>query len=87
MKSNPIVRPEAVFQNMKLSFKLMKDRRVSFLLKLVTIGAGFIYLISPDIMPGVLDDAGFIYLCTIVFVRLCPKDVVNEIMSQERDKD
>lgn len=86
MKSNPIVRPDAVFQNLKLSFKLLKDRRVPFWLKAVAIGAGFVYLISPDFVPGVLDDAGFIYLCSYVFVRLCPKDVVKEIMSQEPDR-
>jgi uncharacterized membrane protein YkvA (DUF1232 family) len=71
----------------KLLFRLLGDRRVSFLAKLIPIGA-LIYLVSPvDLMPGVtfpvigaLDDAAIIGLSSYVFLELCPPAVVKEHM-------
>jgi len=73
---------------LKLILRLMGDRRVNFLLKLLPIGA-LIYLVSPiDLLPGAvlpvvgaLDDAAVLWLGAILFVSLCPDDVVQEHMN------
>lgn len=70
---------------LKLILRLMGDRRVSFLLKLLPIGA-LAYLISPiDLAPGfalpivgALDDAAVVSLGAYLFVELCPPGVVKE---------
>ena len=70
---------------LKLILRLMGDRRVNFLLKLLPIAAA-IYVVSPvDLIPGAvlpfigaLDDAAVIWLGTTLFVSLCPDDVVEE---------
>jgi uncharacterized membrane protein YkvA (DUF1232 family) len=69
----------------KLILRLMGDKRVNFLLKLLPVG-GLIYLFSPiDLLPdialpiiGYLDDAVVIWLCMTLFVALCPDEVVQE---------
>jgi uncharacterized membrane protein YkvA (DUF1232 family) len=69
----------------KLILRLMADRRVNFLLKLLPIGA-LIYLVSPiDLIPGALipfigalDDVAVIWLGATLFVDLCPEEVVQE---------
>jgi uncharacterized membrane protein YkvA (DUF1232 family) len=69
----------------KLILRLMGDRRVSALVKLIPIGA-LAYLISPvDLAPGIalpvigaLDDAAIVWLGTYLFVELCPPNVVKE---------
>ena len=70
---------------LKLVLRLMVDGRVSFLLKLLPIGA-LAYLISPvDLAPGLalpiigaLDDAAVVSLGAYLFVELCPPGVVKE---------
>lgn len=70
---------------LKLILRLLGDRRVNFLVKLIPIGA-LIYLVSPiDLIPGAvipfigaLDDAAVIWLGTTLFVALCPDEVVQE---------
>lgn len=83
------------FQDMvlriKLILRLMGDRRVNFLLKLLPVGA-LIYLVSPiDILPGAvlpvigaLDDAAVLWIGANLFVTLCPDDVVQEHMNALR---
>jgi len=77
------------FQDMilrlKLILRLIGDKRVNLLLKLLPIAAA-IYVISPlDLIPGAvlpfigaLDDAAVIWLGTTLFMALCPEDVVEE---------
>ena len=77
------------FQDMilrvKLIVRLMGDKRVSILLKLLPVGA-LIYLVSPiDLIPGAvlpvigaLDDAAVLWLGATLFVALCPEEVVQE---------
>lgn len=75
----------------KLILRLMGDRRVNFLLKLLPVGA-LVYLVSPiDILPGAvlpvigaLDDAAVIWIGANLFVSLCPDDVVQEHMNALR---
>lgn len=76
-----------VINQLKLIFRLMGDKRVNFLAKLVPVGA-FAYLLFPaDLAPnialpviGVLDDAAILWLGSYVFTELCPPEVVAEHM-------
>ena len=69
----------------KLVGRLIGDRRVNGLLKLIPI-ASIIYLVSPiDLVPGLavpllgaLDDAAVVWIGTNLFIELCPPDVVQE---------
>ena len=61
----------------KLILRLLKDRRVHPLAKLLPIGA-VIYLFVPDLAPGPLDDAAVLWLGSYLFVELCPPEVVQE---------
>jgi len=63
----------------KLIFRLLGDKRVSPLIKILPIGT-LVYFIVPDLVPGPIDDAVVIWLGTYVFVELCPPDVVKEHM-------
>ena len=92
-KSSDIIVPQqgGVVRNMvnqlKLIFRLLGDRRVSFLAKLVPLGA-FAYLIMlADLAPnvvlpviGMVDDAAILWLGTYIFTELCPPEVVSEHM-------
>lgn len=64
-------------KQMKLILKLMADGRVSPFLKLIPIGS-LVYFIFPDLAIGPIDDALIIWLSTVLFVELCPQDVVEE---------
>jgi uncharacterized membrane protein YkvA (DUF1232 family) len=65
-------------QQLKLIFRLLGDKRVSPLLKLLPIGSA-LYFVSPiDLALGPLDDAAVIWLATYLFVELCPPEVVEE---------
>jgi uncharacterized membrane protein YkvA (DUF1232 family) len=72
---------------LKLILRLMSDRRVNFLLKLLPL-ASLAYLIWPiDLAPGLalpiigaLDDAAIVGLGAYLFVELCPPGVVQEHM-------
>jgi uncharacterized membrane protein YkvA (DUF1232 family) len=73
-----------ILNQLKLIFRLMGDRRVSFLAKLVPVGA-LIYLVSPiDAISipviGVVDDAALLWLGSYIFTELCPPEVVAEHM-------
>jgi len=64
---------------MKLILRLMRDSRVNPLLKLLPVGT-LVYLIVPDLAIGPIDDAVVIWLGSVLFVELCPPDVVKEHM-------
>jgi uncharacterized membrane protein YkvA (DUF1232 family) len=69
----------------KLFFRLLRDRRVPFYLKLIPLSA-FAYGLMPfDLLPealvpllGGLDDLFLIALAFWAFLRLSPRDVVME---------
>jgi uncharacterized membrane protein YkvA (DUF1232 family) len=77
-----------LLMQVKLILRLMGDKRVNFLLKLLPVGA-LIYLISPiDLLPGAvlpvvgaLDDAAVVWLGATLFVTLCPDEIVQEHMN------
>ncbi len=55
----------------KLIIRLMRDKRVSFFLKLLPLST-LVYLVFPDFMPFVIDDALIMWLGTYLFVELVP---------------
>jgi uncharacterized membrane protein YkvA (DUF1232 family) len=68
----------------RLIWRLMRDGRVSPLLKLIPVG-GLAYVLFPldlivDLIPvaGQLDDAGILLGSLWLFVEMCPADVVRE---------
>ena len=65
----------------KLVFRLLSDQRVSPLLKLLPLGS-LIYLIVPEPIVGPIDDATVIGLGLVLFVELCPPDIVEEHMAE-----
>lgn len=83
-----VVMVRNLFDRAVLTWRLIWDKRVGFLPKLVPL-VGLIYVISPvDFLPvfltgplGVLDDLGAIgiILATLgMFIKLSPPDVVSE---------
>jgi len=69
----------------KLIVRLMGDKRINPLLKLLPF-ASLAYLISPidliPVIPGVsaLDDIAIVSLGTYLFVEFCPPNIVEEHM-------
>lgn len=63
----------------KLIMRLMADKRVFPLLKLIPVGT-LAYLVIPDLIIGPLDDAAVIGIGMTLFVELCPQYVVEEHM-------
>lgn len=68
---------------LKLILRLMADRRVNPLLKLLPVGT-LAYLIVPDLVIGPIDDAVVIWLGSVLFVELCPPQIVQEHMDSLR---
>ncbi|HSR47034.1 MAG TPA: hypothetical protein VLL77_03505 [Anaerolineales bacterium] len=68
---------------LKLILRLMGDRRVNPLLKLLPVGT-LAYLVVPDLVIGPIDDAVVIWLGSVLFVELCPPEVVKEHMDSLR---
>jgi len=68
-----------LYNNLRLIVRLLKDDRVSTLLKLLPIGA-LIYLVVPvDLAPiNPIDDGLVVWLGGYLFIELCPDDVVEE---------
>jgi uncharacterized membrane protein YkvA (DUF1232 family) len=63
----------------KLIFRLMGDRRVNFMLKLLPVASVAYLLLPADVVPIIpLDDALVLWLVNYLFVELCPNDVVAE---------
>lgn len=61
----------------KLVLRLISDPRVNLFLKLLPVGS-LAYLVIPDLVPFIFDDAAIIWLATYLFVELCPPDVIQE---------
>ena len=66
-----------ISNHVKLVLRLMRDRRVNPLLKLIPFGT-LAYFFIPDLVVGPFDDAALIGLGLYIFVELCPKEVVDE---------
>ena len=74
---------QGISNRARLIVRLMGDKRISPLLKLLPIGS-LVYLVIPiDLMPIIpVDDAAVLWLGSYMFVELCPQDVVQEHWDQ-----
>jgi len=61
----------------RLVVRLMADRRVNPLLKLLPIGT-VLYFFIPDLIIGPIDDALIMGIGTYLFIELCPPEIVEE---------
>ncbi len=82
MSDGPIIpREGGFFENLsfrvKLIFRLLLDRRINPLIKLIPIGA-VIYLIFPFDIPGPVDDVAILWAGAYFFIELCPPEIVQE---------
>jgi len=82
VSEGPIIPSEGnFFENisfrLKLIIRLMLDRRVNPLLKLVPIGA-VVYLLFPFDIPGPVDDLAILWGGAFFFIELCPPEIVQE---------
>jgi uncharacterized membrane protein YkvA (DUF1232 family) len=73
-----------LIRQLRLAWRLLKDRRVPWALKLIP-PAALIYILSPiDILPdlglglGQLDDIAIVLLSLKLFIELAPVEVVRE---------
>jgi len=67
------------YNQLRLIFRLIKDRRVNILLKVLPIAA-LVYLVVPlDFLPvNPIDDAVVLWLGGYLFIELCPAYIVEE---------
>lgn len=70
-----------VVLRLRLILRLMGDRRVSPLVKLIPV-ATIAYILFPDLVPGPVDDAAAVWLGAYLFIELCPPDVVGEHLDE-----
>lgn len=66
---------------LKLFLRLMRDRRVSPLLKLIPL-ITLLYFILPDPLPIAIDDIAVLFIGFFGFIFLCPKEIVAEHMAE-----
>jgi len=91
MTPNPVVATNRVgilgelVRNAQLVWRLLKDPRVPLPIKLIIPGVVGVYVLSPiDFMPDVLpligqiDDIAVLFGGVMLFIQMCPPDVVDE---------
>ena len=66
-----------IADEIRLVLRLMADRRVNPLLKLLPIGT-VLYFFIPDLILGPIDDALILGVGTYLFIELCPPHIVEE---------
>lgn len=62
---------------LRLVLRMLSDRRVNFLLKLLPLGS-LVYLLFPDLLLGPIDDTVIVGVGVYLFIELCPDEVVAE---------
>ncbi len=67
-----------IIEKVKLTFRLVQDKRVSIWLKLIPISCLVYFIIPTDLLIGPIDDAIIFYLGMDVFIEFCPKEIVDE---------
>lgn len=79
-----------ILRNLRVGWQLFKDRRVPVWLKGIPLLA-LVYLLWPfdflaDLMPGLgqLDDLTLILLSLVLFITLCPAELVAEHRQSSR---
>jgi hypothetical protein len=71
-------------ERIRLILRLMADRRVNFLLKLLPLSS-LAYAIWPIDIPTPIDDVALIMFANYMFVEMCPPDVVEEHLTRLRN--
>lgn len=72
---------KGITRQLKLLGRLMVDKRVHPVLKLLPVGALVYLLVPTDLIPILpFDDAAVLWLGGSLFVEMCPRDVVDEHM-------
>ena len=66
-----------IADEIRLVLRLMADRRVNPLLKLLPIGT-LLYFFIPDLIIGPIDDALIMGVGIYLFIELCPPHIVEE---------
>jgi uncharacterized membrane protein YkvA (DUF1232 family) len=78
-----------MWTEIKLVWRLMKDKRVPFYLKAIPLIVALYLLMPFDLIPGFipiigqLDDLSILLLGLSAFVRLAPADVVDEYTPED----
>ncbi|MDH5506448.1 MAG: hypothetical protein OEZ02_04445 [Anaerolineae bacterium] len=75
--NNPSDWYSKLVNHLTLVWKLMGDKRVNFLVKLIPFSS-LVYLLSPFDIPTPIDDALVVWGSTHYFVELCPPEIVAE---------
>jgi uncharacterized membrane protein YkvA (DUF1232 family) len=71
-------------EKVKLTYRLLKDSRVSPWYKLIPICCLIYFIVPMDLLIGPIDDAILMYLGMDVFIEMCPKDIVAEHLADIR---
>ncbi|MEZ4633458.1 MAG: hypothetical protein R2873_32345 [Caldilineaceae bacterium] len=70
-----------ILRDFAVTWQLMRDPRVSFLLKSALILFAFFYWVSPlDLMIGPLDDTAIMILAVRTFVQMAPREAVENAL-------
>jgi hypothetical protein len=72
---------QTIALRIKLILRLMGDRRVSPLIKLIPV-ASIAYILLPDLVLGPIDDAAAVWLGAYLFIEMCPPEIVREHMDE-----
>ena len=77
-----------MIKQLRLIIRLMKDNRVSLLVKILPFLSLLYLLFYPDLLPGPIDDAAVIALFLQFFLALVPDEIVDELKyEQEREQE
>ncbi len=76
-----------IVSKIRLTFALIKDSRISIWLKMIPFFSLFYLILPLDLLLGPIDDAVIIYLGMDLFISLCPRDIVDQLMRQIRMRD
>ena len=70
---------QGITDRVKLITRLLVDKRVSPILKLLPLGSLVYLLVPTDFLPIIpIDDAAVIWAGSYLFVELCPAEIVRQ---------
>lgn len=68
---------QGIANHLKLVWRLMRDRRIHPLVKLIPFSS-LLYFVSPFDLPLPIDDVGVIWFATVLFIEFSPPAIVEE---------
>jgi len=72
-----------MIKQLQLILRLMKDNRVSLLVKILPFLSLIYLFLYPDLLPGPLDDAAVITIFLQFFLALVPDEIVEELKFEQ----